>query len=129
MQPPGHGALRAALSAAGDEYEDTIMLRNSLSRAAPTIKFEFANWVATDALPRDRAQSQRLHEPEYRIDTIDPMTGENIQDIEGHPSVVDGNLTIYFATEATRKAYLDMPLNHPSLRVPFSASDEDDRGG
>lgn len=102
------------------------MLKNSISRAPPTIKFEFANWVATDALPRDRTQSQRLHEPEYRID---PITGENIQDIEGHPSVVDGNLTIYFATEATRKAYLDMPLDHPNLRVPFAASDEDDRGG
>lgn len=114
---------------AGDDNEDTIILTNSLSRAAPTIKFGFPNWVATDALPRDRMQSQRLHEPEYRIDTIDPMTGENIQDIEGHPSAVDGNLTIYFATEATRKAYLDMPLNHPSLRVPFAASDEDDRGG
>ena len=105
------------------------MLRNSVSRAPPTIKFEFANWIATDALPRDRAQSQRLLEPEYRIDTIDPMTGEDIQDIEGHPSVVDGNLTIYFATEATREAYLDMPLDHPNLRVPFAPSDEDDRGG
>jgi len=105
------------------------MLKNSISRAPPTIKFEFANWVATDALPRDRTQSQRLHEPAYRIDTIDPITGENIPDIEGHPSVVDGNLTIYFATEATRKAYLDMPLDHPNLRVPFAASDEDDRGG
>jgi len=129
MQPPGNGAQRATLSAAGDDNEDTVMLRNPISRAPPTIKFEFANWVATDALPRDRAQSQRLHEPEYRIDTTDPMTGENIQDIEGHPSVVDGNLTIYFATEATRKAYLDMPLNHPNLRVPFAASDQDDRGG
>lgn len=105
------------------------MFRNALSRAAPTIRFEFANWVATDALPRDRTQSKRLHEPEYRIDTIDPMTGESIQDITGHPSVVDGNLTIYFATEATRKAYIDLPLDHPNLRLPFAATDEDDRGG
>jgi hypothetical protein len=57
------------------------------------------------------------------------MTRENIPDIEGHPTVVDGNLTLFFATKATRKAYLDMPLNHPNLRVPFAASDEDDRGG
>ncbi|MEZ5586507.1 MAG: hypothetical protein R3E46_05500 [Sedimenticolaceae bacterium] len=105
------------------------MFGNSPSRTAPTIRFEYANWVATDALPRDRTQSQRLHEPEYRIDTIDPMTGENIQDIKGHPSVVDGNLTIYFATEETRRAYVDLPLDHPNLRVPFAATDEDDRGG
>jgi len=71
LQPPGNGALSATLSAAGDDNEDTVMLRNPISRAPPTIKFEFANW---------------------------------------------------FATEATRKAYLDMPLNHPNLRVPFAAS-------
>ena len=105
------------------------MLSTSFLRAAPTIRFEFANWVGSDALPRDRTQSQRLHEPAYRIDTIDPMTGEDIKDIQGHPSVVDGNLTIYFSTEATRKAYIDMPLNHPNLRLPFAATAEDDRGG
>jgi hypothetical protein len=89
------------------------MPTNSLSRAAPTIKFELASWVATEPVPRDRAQSQRLHEPEYRSDTIDLMTGENIRDIEILPSVADGNLPIYFATESNRKAYVGMPLNHP----------------
>ncbi len=105
------------------------MLTYSLSRAAPAIRFEFANWVGTDALPRDRTQSRLLHEPKFRIDTIDPMTGGNIKDITGHPSLVDGNLTIYFETPETRQAYLDMPLNHPSPRLPFAANDEDDRGG
>lgn len=105
------------------------MLKNSFSKVSPTIRFEFANWVATDPLPRDRTQSQLLHEPKHRIDTIDPITGESIEDITGHPSLVDGNLTIYFETQATRQAYLDMPTSHPSPRVPFAATDEDDRGG
>ena len=105
------------------------MLKTSFSRAPPTIGFNSPNWVGTAALPRDRTQSRRLHEPEYRIDTIDPMTGENIKDITGHPSLVDGNLTIYFASEATRKAYIDLPLNRPNRCLPFAASDEDDRGG
>ena len=105
------------------------MLTTPFSHPVPTIKFEFANWVATDALPRDRAQSQRLDEPEYRVDTIDPMTGEDIKDVKGHPSVVDGNLTIYFATEASRKTYIELPLDHPNLRLPFAATDGDDRGG
>lgn len=105
------------------------MLKTSFSRAPPTIRFEFANWIATDALPRDRTQSNLLHEPKYRIDTIDPITGENIEDITGHPSLVDGNLTIYFETQETLQAYLDMPTNHPNLRLPFPATDEDDRGG
>ena len=80
------------------------MLTTSFSRKPTTIKFEFANWVATDALPRDCAQSQRLHEPEYRIDTADPMTGEHIKDTKDHPSLVDGNLTIFFSTKESRKA-------------------------
>ncbi|MEO5343997.1 MAG: hypothetical protein H7842_11795 [Gammaproteobacteria bacterium SHHR-1] len=98
-------------------------------QTAPAIRFEFANWTATDPLPRDQTQSLRLHEPEYRVDTIDPMTGRDIKDIGGHPYLIDGNLTIYFETEASRQAYVDMPLDHPNPRLPFPASVEDDRGG
>jgi len=43
--------------------------------------------------------------------------------------LVDGNLTIYFETQATRQAYLDMPTNLPNLRVPTAATDDDDCGG
>lgn len=98
-------------------------------QSAPVLKFESLNWTASDALLRDRTQSQRLHEPEYRVDTIDPMTGNNIEDISGHPFVVDGNLTVYFESETTRKAYLDMPVDHPKLHIPFPPTDDDDRGG
>jgi hypothetical protein len=96
---------------------------------AAAIKFESLNWTASDPLPRDQTQSQRLHEPEFRVDTIDPITGNDIKDISGHPSLVDGNLTIYFETEATRKAYVDMPVDHPNLRLPFPVTEDDDRGG
>ena len=99
------------------------------SQATHAIKFEYLNWLATDALPRDQTQSHRLHEPEHLINTIDPMTGHDIEDVTSHPSLVDGNLTIYFETEASRKAYQGMPLNHPNLRLPYQATDEDDRGG
>jgi hypothetical protein len=120
--------------------------------ATSVIKFEHLNWVAADplspgqnrrvefirpvgigrinsALPRDHSQSQRLHEPKYRINTIDPMTGEDIENVTSHPSLVDGNLTIYFETDATRKSYLDMPLDHPNLHLPYPAAADDDRGG
>ena len=96
---------------------------------APALKFESLNWVASDPMPRDQTQSHRLHEPEYRINTIDPMTGNDITDVATHPSLVDGNLTVYFETEATRKAYVDMPINHPNLSLPYPAADDDDRGG
>ena len=101
----------------------------SPSQTTPAIKFEYLNWLATDPLPRDQTQSHRLHEPDHLINTIDPMTGHDIEDVTSHPSLVDGNLTIYFETEASRDAYKDMPLNHPNLRVPFQAAADDDRGG
>ena len=45
--------------------------------------------------------------------TTDPMTGRDIPDTAGRPYVVEGDhyhdLTIYFESEATRKAYLDIP--------------------
>jgi hypothetical protein len=108
---------------------EKTMSTSTLSRSLPSIKFEFANWVAMDPLPRDQTQSNRLHEPGHIINTIDPMTGDDIEDVTHHPSVEDGDLTIYFETEATRKAYLDMPVNHPNRCLPFPASNDDDRGG
>lgn len=101
----------------------------SPSRSNPTIKFEYLNWVGSDPLPRDQTQSQRLHEPEHLSNSIDPMTGHDIEDVTHRPSLVDGKLTIYFETEASRKAYQDMPLDHPNLRLPYPAMQDDDRGG
>lgn len=101
----------------------------SPSQTTPAIKIENLNWFATDPLPRDQTQSHRLHEPEHLINTIDPMTGCDIEDVTSHPSLVDGNLTIYFETEASREAYQGMPLNHPNPRLPYQATDNDDRGG
>jgi len=105
------------------------MMTSSYSRKAPTIKFEYLNWVAADPLPRDQTQHRLLPEPGHRINTIDPMTGDDIDDVTSHPSLKDGNVTVYFETEANRKAYLDMPVDHPNPHLPFPAADEDDRGG
>jgi len=105
------------------------MLTSNFPHTATALKFESLNWVATDPMPRDRAQSHRIHEPEYRINTIDPMTGDDIEDVTSHPSLADGNLTVYFETEANRKAYIDLPVDHPNVRLPYPATDEDDRGG
>ena len=104
------------------------MLTSTTFRA-PAIKFESANWIASSPIPRDQTQSHRLHEPERRIDTIDPMTGNDIVDFANHPFLKDGNLPIYFETEQTRKAFLDLPIDHPNRCLPFPATDEDDRGG
>lgn len=49
-------------------------------------------------------------QPDYMITNIDPITGNDIEDVEGHPFIQDGNVTIYFESEATKKAFTDMPL-------------------
>jgi hypothetical protein len=72
-----------------------------------------ANYVAVDPLPRDQTQSARLHEPTLRISTTDPISGRDIDDLAGCPYLVDGNLTIYFESEATRQEFLEVPVDHP----------------
>jgi YHS domain-containing protein len=84
---------------------------------------------SSDILERDKTQSHRLHEPEHRINTIDPISGTDIEDAINHPSLEDGNLTMYFENEATKRAYLKMPIDHPYPHLPYPASDNDDRGG
>ena len=85
--------------------------------------FNSLAYVGTDPLPRDRAGSHRLHEPEHMITTIDPITGKDIDNLEGRPYIVDGNMTIYFESEATRQEYLDMPMDHP-VPLPDNPVDE-----
>jgi YHS domain-containing protein len=82
------------------------------------------NWVASDCLPRDREQSHRLNEPERMLTCIDPITGRDIEDLTGHPYLVDGNVVIYFESEETKRAYLDTPKDHP-----FPLQDNPDEEG
>ena len=53
----------------------------------------------------------------HMITTTDPITGRDIDDVAGHPYVVEGDhyndITIYFETEETKKAYLDIQVEHP----------------
>lgn len=101
----------------------------SPSKLVHNFKLKNSSASINDVLIRDQEQSELLHQPKTRIYDTDPMTGHDIDDYKTHPSLVDGNLTIFFENNATRKAYIDMPVNHPSLSVPFEASNEDDRGG
>lgn len=96
--------------------------------AAP--RFEDLNWVATaPPLPRDREPSHLLHQPDHLSSTIDPITGHDIGDVTNHPFLVDGKLTIYFESEETRQAFLNMPVDHPLAQAAGEPSALYDRGG
>jgi hypothetical protein len=51
------------------------------------------------------------------ISTTDPINGFDITNLKDRPHVVEGDkatgLTIYFETQDTRQAYLDIPVEHP----------------
>jgi hypothetical protein len=95
---------------------------------SPPIRFEELNRVASSALPRDREQSHRLHEPAHLIGTIDLMTGQNIIDVTGSPSLVDVNLIIHFESEKTKVEFKQMPLNQHYQHAFGEPVDDIDRG-
>jgi YHS domain-containing protein len=87
-----------------------------------------ANFIGTDPLARDQTQSNRLHEPAQILSSTDPITGREIDDLAGHPYLVDGNVTIYFETEATRQEFKDMPIDHPFHLVDNPTDEGYDEG-
>lgn len=98
------------------------------NHGATVHNYNFTNYVATDPLPRDQTQSLRLHEPTQMLSYIDPITGREIEDLSGHPYIVDGNMTMYFESEETRQAYLDMPVDHPFHLVDNPTDEGYDEG-
>ena len=97
--------------------------------SAPALSFASLNWIATDSMPRDQEQSHRLHEPEYMHNSIDPITGHDVDKLANRPHLEDGILTVYFESNETRQAYLDTPFNHPFGKLPGISAEDDDRGG
>jgi hypothetical protein len=106
-----------------------MMRKSTPLQHTPAFRFESLNWVATEPLLRDQEQSHRLHEPDHLIGTIDPITGRDIRDVRGHPSLVDGNLTVYFENEVTKAEFEHTPFNHPYEHSVGEASVDIDRGG
>jgi len=53
----------------------------------------------------------------HRVTTTDPMTGRDLHDVSGRPCVVHAGaqeeLVIYFESEASKRAYLQVPVQHP----------------
>lgn len=59
-----------------------------------------------DVLPRDAGNRPELQGAQI-ISTIDPITCQDVGDIEGKPFLVDGDLILYFESELTRQRYLN----------------------
>jgi len=109
--------------------KEVMMSISTDTQHTPPINFDTLNWEGADPLPRDQEQSHRLHEPDHLVNSIDPITGRDIGNVTGHPFIVDGNLTIYFESEKSRKIYQGTPMNHPNARSTGKPSTDMDRGG
>ena len=46
-----------------------------------------------------------------RISTLDPISMNDVTDTETAPYVIDGDLKIYFQSEANKNEYLDIPMH------------------
>lgn len=47
------------------------------------------------------------------VETTDPITGNEVTDLENAPYIVDGELKIYFESEASKAEFQDIPVEHP----------------
>ncbi|MDH5229881.1 MAG: hypothetical protein OEY38_07480 [Gammaproteobacteria bacterium] len=52
-----------------------------------------------------------------RISTTDPITLNDVHDLDQHPFIIEGTgddaLKIYFENEETKQQYLDIAVEHP----------------
>ena len=47
------------------------------------------------------------------VETTDPITGNEVTDLENAPYIVDGELKIYFESEASKREFEDIEVEHP----------------
>lgn len=57
-----------------------------------------------------------------RMRTTDPITGNDVINPATHPFVIEGSgenaLKIYFESEDSKRAYLDIEVEHPDEDLP-----------
>lgn len=102
----------------GQAWRDARAEVNQELNHAEEIKMENSEGLRDDyILDRDKTSGDR---PDKMISNIDPITGKDIPDINGRPFIVDGNMTMYFESEETKQAYLNMPKDqaHAQLDNP-----------
>jgi len=52
------------------------------------------------------------------VETTDPITGNDVKDLDHAPFIVDGELKIYFESEESKQAYLDIEVENPAEDLP-----------
>lgn len=61
-----------------------------------------------------------------RIQTTDPITGNDVTDAGHAPFIVDGDLKIYFESEASTAELLGIEVEHPGEDFEYSLDNPSD---
>ena len=48
-----------------------------------------------------------------RVETTDPITGNDVKNLDHAPYIIDGDLKVYFETEQSKQAFMDIEVEHP----------------
>ncbi len=52
------------------------------------------------------------------VETTDPITGNDVKDLENAPFIIDGDLKIYFESEESKAEFLGIEVENPSADLP-----------
>ncbi len=47
------------------------------------------------------------------VQTTDPITGNDVQNLDDAPCIVEGGLKIYFESDESKQVYMDIEVEHP----------------
>lgn len=98
-----------------------LLSRDDRESALPPVSSE-------SSMPRDAAQSRRLHEPGPVVVGHDPITGKYALDIPGHPTYVDRDITLHFESKESLREFMAIPTDHPFRLVDDPVSEGYDEG-
>ncbi len=52
------------------------------------------------------------------VETTDPITGNDVTDLENAPFIIDGDLKIYFESEQSKAEFLGIEVENPANDLP-----------
>ena len=111
-------------------YHQDISLENDMFTriyplASPIVKLNLLKSLTQTGLYLVKSQSTRPCQPVLRKVKFVKKSGENLNSIDNNLYFTALNLTVFFSNEKSRNKYQNIPINHPSLKLPLLAANDD----
>ena len=121
--------FRNVLWAADDVSLECKMYNYLYPVASPLLIKNLLNPLTQTRIKRDKLQTSLLQKPTFRIVKIHPMKREGMTSIDKNLCTTALNLTVCFIDKNNHDDHLNLPFNHPNLKPPFPAANDDERSG